>query len=178
MADVLRIFRRVAECADSDAAWAALGPALAALTIDEIVALDYRLTFDAADLGPRAVPTLKRRVVEYLLQRKLAAFVYDCFNPFVNPWVLQERMKALFWRIEFARSLSEQLEEIAEAHKLDPDVPWTVTGNLFGMANAALLAWQLGGWDDTIARYGQGETPPALDFRPGTPAMDRGQRAG
>jgi hypothetical protein len=149
-----------------EAAWARLWPALTALSLDEVVELDYRLRLDDADRRPLAPASLKRRVVEYLLQRKLAAFVYECFDPFVNPWALEARMKALFWRIEYAQSLSEQLEELAEAHKHDPEVPWTVKGNLFGMANSALLAASLGGWDDTVSGYGQGEAPLPLDFRP------------
>ena len=80
-------------------------------------------------------------------------------------------MKTLFWRLEFVRSLADQLEEIAEAHKNDPETPWTVNGNLFGMTNSALLAWHLGGWDDTVSGYGQGEAPPILDFRPRTPQV-------
>jgi hypothetical protein len=148
------------------AAWARLQPALAALSLDEVVELDYRIALEGAPTAAGPAPSLRRRVVEYLLQRKLAAFVYECFDPFVNPWVLEARMKGLFWRIEYARSLSEQLEDIAEAHKGDPEVPWTVKGNLFGMANSALLAASLGGWDDTVSGFGQGEPPPAHDFRP------------
>jgi hypothetical protein len=109
-------------------------------------------------------PTLRRRVVNALLERKLAAFVYDCFDPFVNPWRLEARMKALFWRMEFVRALADRLEMVAEANKDDPSLPWTVTSNLFGMANSALLAWHLGGWDDTVSGYGQGEPPPVLQF--------------
>ncbi len=166
MAAILGILQQLAQSGDPETVWTRLQPALAALSLDEVIGLDYRLVLDDAERGSTATPSLKRRVVEYLLQRKLAAFVYECFDPFVNPWVLEARMKALFWRIEYARSLSEQLEEIAEAHKHDPEVPWTVKGNLFGMANSALLAANLGGWDDTVSGYGQGEPPPALDFRP------------
>jgi hypothetical protein len=176
MAAVLRILQWLAEPGDPDTAWARLQPALAALSLDGIVELDYRIALDDPDAPPATV-ALKRRVVEYLLQRKLAAFVYDCFDPFVNPWALEARMKALFWRIEYARSLSEQLEEIAEAHKQDPEVPWTVKGNLFGMANSALLASSLGGWDDSVSGYGQGEPPDALDFRPQTGALGDRQSA-
>ena len=154
---------------DPDAAWERLAPALDSLTVDELIELDYRITLDAADLDPDGLPSLKRRVVERVLQRKLAALVRDCFDPFINPWILEARMKALFWRLEFVRSLADQLEAIAEAHKYDPEVPWTVNGNLFGMANSALLAWHLGGWDDTVSGYGQGEPPPALDFRARSP---------
>jgi hypothetical protein len=174
MAAVLRILQLLAQPGDVESAWARLQPALAALPLDAVIELDYRLALDSPD-APPATSALKRRVVEYLLQRKLAAFVYDCFDPFVNPWALEARMKALFWRIEYARSLSEQLEEIAEAHKQDPEVPWTVKGNLFGMANSALLAANLGGWDDSVSGYGQGEPPVALDFRPqvGAPGATR-----
>ena len=160
------VLRQLAEPGDPEAARARLEAALAALSLDEVIELDYRIVLDPTEQSPHASPSLKRRVVEYLLQRKFAAFVYECFDPFVNPWRLEARMKALFWRMEFVRSLAEQLEEIAEAHKHDPQVPWTVHGNLFGMANSALLAWHLGGWDDTVSGYGQGDPPPALDFRP------------
>jgi hypothetical protein len=159
------ILHRLAQPGDADAAWGWLAPALDALSLDELIELDYRITLDAADLQPDAPPTLKRRAVERVLQRKLDAFVQECFDPFVNPWVLEARMKRLFWRLEFIRSLADQLEAIAEAHKYDPGLPWTVNGNLFGMANSALLAWHLGGWDDTVSGYGQGEPPPVLDFR-------------
>jgi hypothetical protein len=165
MAASLHILRQLADAGEVEAAWSRLQPALAALSLDAVIELDYRITLDVADPAPGPAPSLRRRVVEYLLQRKLAAFVNDCFDPFVNPWALEARMKLLFWRIEYARSLSEQLEEIAEAHKHNADVPWTVTGNLFGMANSALLAANLGGWDDTVSGYGQGEPPPPLDFR-------------
>ncbi|HLH25086.1 MAG TPA: hypothetical protein VK066_21410 [Chloroflexota bacterium] len=165
MSAILDILRQLAAPGDAEAAWARLAPALVGLSLDDVEALDYRIALGEGD-GSGGVPSLKRRVVEYLQQRKLAAFVYECFDPFVNPWALEARMKALFWRIEYARSLSEQLEEIAEAHKHDVEVPWTVKGNLFGMANSALLAANLGGWDDTVSGYGQGEPPPARDFRP------------
>src|SRR3954470_14615041 len=166
MAAVLRVLEQMGRPGHSEAAWARLLPSLTALSLDELVELDYRIRLDDGDrLDPMPV-SLKRRMVEYVLQRKLAAFVYECFDPFVNPWALEARMKALFWRIEFARSLSEQLEEFAEAQKHDPEVPWTVNGNLFGMANSALLAASLGGWDDTVSGYGQGEAPTPLDFRP------------
>jgi hypothetical protein len=166
MAAVLRVLEHMARPGEAEVAWARLWPMLTALSLDEVVELDYRIRLEDADRRHPAPLSLKRRVVEYLLQRKLAAFVYECFDPFVNPWALEARMKALFWRIEYARSLSEQLEEIAEAHKHDPEVPWTVKGNLFGMANSALLAASLGGWDDTVSGYGQGEAPTPLDFRP------------
>src|SRR5262245_32949751 len=169
MPTLLRLLDQIAHPGNAATAWAGLQPALAALSLDEAVELDYRIALDReATEGARS---LKRRVVEYLLQRKLAAFVYECFDPFVNPWVLEARMKSLFWRIEYARSLSEQLEEVAEAHKHDPEIPWTVKGNLFGMANSALLASSLGGWDDTVSGYGQGEPPPARDFRPRAGAL-------
>jgi hypothetical protein len=173
---VLRVLQCLAEPGDVEAAWARLHPALAALSFYGVIELDYRIALDDQEAAPTTV-AVKRRVVEYLLQRKLAAFVYDCFDPFVNPWALEARMKALFWRIEYARSLSEQLEEIAEAHKHDPEVPWTVRGNLFGMANSALLAANLGGWDDTVSGYGQGELPPALDFRPKAGALGAARAA-
>src|SRR5205823_10620578 len=144
MAEAVRILQQLAQPGDPEVTWARLQPMLAALSLDAIVELDYRIRLDDAERAPAASNSLKRRVVEYLLQRKLAAFVYDCFDPFVNPWMLEARMKTLFWRIEYARSLSEQLEELAEAHKHDPEVPWTVRGNLFGMANSALLAASLG----------------------------------
>jgi hypothetical protein len=165
MGAVPGILQQLAQAAETEATWARLQPTLAALSLSAVIELDFRITLDDADRAPGTTPSLRRRVVEYLLQRKLAAFVYDCFDPFVNPWALEARMKALFWRIEYARSLSEQLEEIAEAHKHDAEVPWTVRGNLFGMANSALLAANLGGWDDTVSGYGQGEPPPPLDFR-------------
>ena len=114
MSMVLRVLQCLAEPGDVEAAWARLHPALAALSFDGVIELDYRIALDDQEAAPTTV-AVKRRVVEYLLQRKLAAFVYDCFDPFVNPWALEARMKALFWRIEYARSLSEQLEEIAEA---------------------------------------------------------------
>lgn len=170
---LLRILAILAAPGDPEVAWARLQPLLDALSLEEVEELDYRLTLDEADLDPTRPPTLRRRVVQRLLQRKLDAFVYECFNPFVNPWQLEARMKTLFWRLEFIRSLADQLEEIAEAHKFDPDLPWTVTGNLFGMANSALLAWHLGGWDDTVSGYGQGEPPPVLDFRPAVAAPRR-----
>ena len=160
-----------AEGGEDAALWAVLEPSLACLPFDDVVELDCRIALGAADLRPSAQPTLRRRVVEHLLQRKLAAFVHDCFDPFVSPCLLEARMKSLFWRLEFVRSLADQLEEIAEAHKNDPETPWTVNGNLFGMANAPLLAWHLGGWDDTVSGYGQGEPPPILDFGPRTPQM-------
>ena len=163
---ILPILQGLAAPGDPLEVWARLAPAVDALSLDELVELDYRITLGPADLDADATPSLKRRVVERILQRKLDAFVVDCFDPFVNPWVLEARMKALFWRLEFVRSLADQLEEIAEAHKYDHDLPWTVNGNLFGMANSALLAWHLGGWDDTVSGYGQGEPPPVLDFRP------------
>jgi hypothetical protein len=157
-----------------DARWEQIEPLLATLSLDEAIELDHRITLGPDDLRSYGRRTKKRRVVEYLQQRKLAAFVYECFDPFVNPWVLEARMEALFWRLEFIRSLADQLEEIAEAHKYDSEVPWTVNGNLFGMANSALLAWHMGGWDDTAAGYGQGEPLPALDFRAdGAPAVPR-----
>ena len=178
MAAILHILQLLAQPGDPDVIWARLQPALAALSLDAVVELDYRITLDDGDRAPGASLSLKRRVVEYLLQRKLAAFVYDCFDPFVNPWVLEGRMKTLFWRVEYVRSLSEQLEEIAEAHKHAPEVPWTVKSNLFGMANSALLAANLGGWDDTVSGYGQGEPPPALDFRPQVGTLDAARPAG
>src|SRR5689334_22049997 len=125
MSTILRLLAEIARPSDPEAAWARLHPALAALSLDEIVELDYRIALEGEPAAVGPAPSLKRRVVEYLLQRKLAAFVYECFDPFVNPWVLEARMKTLFWRIEYARSLSEQLEDIAEAHKTDPEVPWT-----------------------------------------------------
>jgi hypothetical protein len=158
-----------APAGDPDTAWAALAPLLDALTLEELVELDYRVPLRPTDLDPARAPSLRRRVVERILQRKLDALSYDCFNPFINPWVLETRMKTLFWRMEFVRSLADQLEAIAEAYKYDPDVPWTVNSNLFGMANSALLAWHLGGWDDTVSGYGQGEPPPVLDFRVRSP---------
>ena len=161
---VVEILRRLATADDAESGWAAVAPALEHLSLDELVELDQRLYLTADDLREGA-SGLKRRVVVRILQRKLASFLYDCFDPFVNPWVLQSRMQTLFWRIEFVRSLAEQLEEVAEAHKFDADLPWTVTGNLFGMANAALLAANLGGWDDTVSGYGQGEPPHPLSFR-------------
>ena len=163
---IFPILQLLAASGDRAAAWERLAPALAALSLDELIELDYCIALGPADLDPAATPSLARRVVERILQRKLDALVYDCFNPFLNPWVLEARMKALFWRLEFVRSLAEQLEEIAEAHKYDPDLPWAVNSNLFGMANSAMLAWHLGGWDDTVSGYGRGEPPPSLDFRP------------
>jgi hypothetical protein len=174
---ILPILQVLAVPGDPQEAWERLAPALDALSLDELVELDYRIALDDADLDPGAAPSLKRRVVERILQRKLDAFIVDCFDPFVNPWVLEARMKALFWRLEFVRSLADQLEEIAEAHKYDHDLPWTVNGNLFGMANSALLAWHLGGWDDTVSGYGQGEPPPVLDFRPEPGASRRRVRS-
>jgi len=160
------ILRQLAEPGDPERAWPALAAALDALSLDEVIELDRQIVLGPDDLRADGQRTLRRRVVDRLLQRKLAAFVYECFDPYVNPWKLEARMHQLFWRMEFVRSLAEQLEEIAEAHKDDPDLPWTVSSNLFGMANAALLAWHLGGWDDTVSGYGQGEPPPVLDFRP------------
>jgi hypothetical protein len=160
------ILRQLAEPSDPECTWPALAAALDALSLDEVIELDRQIVLGPDDLRADGQRTLRRRVVDRLLQRKLAAFVYECFDPYVNPWKLEARMHQLFWRMEFVRSLAEQLEEIAEAHKDDPDLPWTVSSNLFGMANAALLAWHLGGWDDTVSGYGQGEPPPVLDFRP------------
>ena len=177
MPAVLRILQALGQSGSVDDTWARLQPALAALPLDAVVELDYRIALDDPH-APPATLALRRRVVEYLLQRKLAAFVYDCFDPFVNPWELEARMKGLFWRIEYTRSLSEQLEEVAEAHKQDPEVPWTVKGNLFGMANSALLAANLGGWDDSVAGYGQGEPPAALDFRAPSAARGAARLAG
>src|SRR5689334_17083468 len=114
MAAVLGVLEQMARPGDAEAVWARLVPALAALSLDEVVELDYRIRLEDGDRLGAATAPLQRRVVESLLQRKLAAFVYECFDPFVNPWALEARMKALFWRIEYARSLSEQLEEIAE----------------------------------------------------------------
>jgi hypothetical protein len=164
MSGIMPILKLLAESRD-EATWPRLAPMLDALTLDEVVELDLHIQLNPRDLSPTAPPTLRRRVVEKLLRRKLAAFVYECFDPFVNPWVLEARMSSLFWRLEFVRSLADQLDAIAEAHKHDPDLPWTVNGNLFGMANSALLAWHLGGWDDSVAGYGQGDPPPVLDFR-------------
>src|SRR3954451_15362526 len=171
MTPVLEILRLLATPADTEAAWARLAPLLDTLSLDELAELDQHLQLGAEDLRSSGPPTLRRQVVERVLQRKLDAFVYECFDPFVNPWRLEARMQALFWRIEFVRSLGEQLEAIAEAHKFDPNIPWTVHGNLFGMANAALLAWNLGGWDDRVSGYGQGEPPAALSFE-GSPDSD------
>ncbi len=161
---LIEVLHDLAAPGDPRLAWPNLALALDHLSLEEVVELDYRIHLDAADLDPTASSSRKRRVVERLLQRKLDAFVQECFDPFVNPWLLEARMKALFWRLEFVRSLADQLEEIAEAHKHDPGLPWTVNGNLFGMANSALLAWHLGGWD-TTSGFGQGEPPPVLDFR-------------
>ena len=166
MAGVVAILRQLRETGDPEARWARLAPLLAALSLEELIELDYRITLGPEDLRAAGPRTLRRRTVERLLQRKLEAFVYECFDPFINLWLLEARMKQLFWRMEFVHSLADQLEEIAEAHKCDPDLPWTVSGNLFGMANSALLAWHLGGWDDTVSGYGQGESPRVLDFRP------------
>ena len=163
---VVEILRTLAAATDEGAAWEAVAPAIERLSLDALIELDQRIQLGARDLRPDPPHTLRRRVVERVLQRKLEAFLYECFNPFINPWALEARMRVLFWRLEFVRSLADQLEEVAEASKHDPEVTWTVSGNLFGMANSALLAWHLGGWDDTVAGYGQGnEYPPVLDFR-------------
>lgn len=168
---VLDILRELAAAKDEGAAWARIAPVLERLDLDELIELDQHLYLERRDLAPDPPWTLRRRVLVRLLQRKLDAFVYECFDPYVNPWVLEARMRTLFWRLEFVRSLADQLEEVAEAHKHDADVPWTVSGNLFGMANSALLAWHLGGWDDTVSGYGQGDPPPVLDFRPQEPVL-------
>ena len=174
MTGIFAILRLLRAGGEADARWEQVEPLLDALSLDEAIELDHRITLGKDDLRAHGRRTIKRRVVEYLQQRKLAAFVYECFDPFVNPWALEARMQALFWRLEFIRSLADQLEEIAEAHKYDTEIPWTVSGNLFGMANSALLAWHMGGWDETVAGYGLGEPPPALDFRAGAaPAAPR-----
>jgi hypothetical protein len=178
MTGILEILRRLRAGAAADGQWERVKPLLEGLSLDEVIELDHRITLGSDDLRAYGPATLKRLVVEFLQQRKLAAFVYECFDPFVNPWVLEARMEALFWRLEFIRSLADQLEEIAEAHKYDLEVPWTVNGNLFGMANSALLAWHMGGWDDSAPGYGQGEPPPALDFRAGPAPAARRARAG
>jgi hypothetical protein len=168
---VLDILRVLATAEDDDEAWARIAPVLDRLSLEELNELDQRLHLTPADLRSDPPYTLRRRVLMRVLQRKLAAFLYDCFDPFINPWVLEARMRQLFWRMEFVRSLADQLEEVAEAYKDDPDLPWTVRGNLFGMANAALLAWHMGGWDESAPGYGQGEPPPVLDFRAAGPVL-------
>jgi hypothetical protein len=161
--------------ADPQTRWETIAPALDALTLDEVIELDQRLVLTAEDRREDAPPTLRRRVVNALLARKLEAFIYECFDPFVNPWQLEARMKLLFWRIEFVRTLADYLEAVAEANKHDPAIPWTVSGNLFGMANSALLAWHLGGWDDTVSGYGQGECPEMLSFAAALPSVRGGE---
>ncbi|HLI27027.1 MAG TPA: hypothetical protein VKZ60_08160 [Chloroflexota bacterium] len=163
--------RELAAASDEEAAWARIAPLLERLSLEELVELDQRLHLTPADLRPDPPYTLRRRVLVRVLQRKLAAFLYDCFDPFINPWVLEARMRQLFWRLEFVRSLADQLEEVAEAYKDEPDLPWTVSSNLFGMANAALLAWHMGGWDESAPGYGQGPVPLNLDFRPTGPVL-------
>ncbi len=162
--EVLAILRLLAESGGADAAWEQLESRLAALSFDQVVELDQRLALGPEDLQASGPPTLRRRVVNALLRRKLDVFVYECFDPYVNPWRLEARMKRLFWRLEYVRALGERLEALAEANKDDPNLPWTVHSNLFGMASSALLAWHLGGWDDTVSGYGQGDPPPVLDF--------------
>ncbi len=174
MSKVLAILRLLCTSSSPAADWERVEPLLAALSLDEVIALDQRIVLGPADLSPTEPPTLRRRVVNALLQRKFAAFLYECFDPFVNPWQLEARMKLLFWRLEFVRALADRLEAVAEANKDDPNLPWTVHSNLFGMANSALLAWHLGGWDDTISGYGQGEPPPVLDFGAAGP-LPRGE---
>jgi hypothetical protein len=164
MTTVTSILRLLSGPEDASA-WPQVQSALDTLSLEELVELDLRVQLGSRDLTDAAPRTLGRRVVDYILRRKLAAFLYECFDPYVNPWLLEERMKALFWRLEFVRSLADQLEEVAEAHKRDPDLPWTVNGNLFGMANSALLAWHLGAWDQNAPAYAQGVLPPVLDFR-------------
>jgi hypothetical protein len=164
MTTITAILRRLSEAEDA-VTWPQVRAALDELSLDELIELDLRVQLGPRDLTDAEPRTLRRRVVDHVLQRKLRAFLYECFDPYVNPWLLEERMKALFWRMEFVRSLADQLEEVAEAHKRDPDLPWTVNGNLFGMANSALLAWHLGAWDQNAPAYAQGVLPPALDFR-------------
>lgn len=166
MSATLAILRLLASVHEPEALWEQLEPRLARLSPEEVEELDRRIVLGPADLGPGEPPTTRRRVVNYLLQRKLAAFEYACFDPFVNPWQLEARMRELFWRMEFVRALADRLEAVAEANKDDPNLPWTVSSNLFGMANSALLAWHLGGWDDTASGYGQGDPPPVLQFSP------------
>src|SRR4051794_1120048 len=89
MAAVLRVLEQLGRPVDIDAAWARLQLPLAALSLDEIVELDYRVRLDEGDRRQAPSAWLRRRVVEYLLQRKLTAFVYECFDPFVNPWALE-----------------------------------------------------------------------------------------
>src|SRR5438067_1623114 len=101
MVALLRVLEQMGRPGDVEVAWARLLPALTALSLDELVELDYRIRLEDGDRRDAAPVALKRRVVEYALQRKLAAFVYACFDPFVNPWALEARMKALFWRIEY-----------------------------------------------------------------------------
>jgi hypothetical protein len=162
----LVVLRLLAGAQEPEALWELLVPSLARLSLEEVEELDRRIVLGPADLSAGEPPTPRRRVVNYLLQRKFAAFLYACFDPFVNPWQLEARMRELFWRMEFVRALADRLEAVAEANKEDPNLPWTVSSNLFGMANSALLAWHLGGWDDTVPGYGQGDPPPVLQFSP------------
>ena len=164
MTTITSLLRLLSQAEDENA-WPQLRSAIDDLSLDELIELDLRLQLGPRDLNDTEPRTLRRRVVDLILRRKLRAFLYECFDPYVNPWLLEERMKMLFWRMEFVRSLADQLEEVAEAHKRDPDLPWTVNGNLFGMANSALLAWHLGTWDQNAPDYTQGDLPSVLDFR-------------
>jgi hypothetical protein len=176
----LAILRLLSDGHQPEVLWEQLDPLLTRLSLEDVEELDQRIVLGPADLSSSLVPTPRRRVVNYLLQRKFEAFLYQCFDPFVNPWRLETRMRELFWRMEFVRALADRLEAVAEANKDDPNLPWTVSSNLFGMANSALLAWHLGGWDDTVSGYGQGDPPPVLQFSPaaadlrGEPRAPRG----
>ena len=177
MGATLAILHLLASAHEPEALWAQIEPRLARLSLEEVEELDRRIVLGPADLSPGGPLTPRRRVVNYLLQRKFAAFVYECFDPFVNPWQLETHMRELFWRMEFVRALADRLEAVAEANKEDPNLPWTVSSNLFGMANSALLAWHLGGWDDTVSGYGQGDPPPVLQFSPLAPVLPGEPRA-